>query len=50
MVRYTSKAPRPPEAEWTSGVAGEEDETLDGFVAFSAAAPVVFVRTSEQRF
>jgi hypothetical protein len=33
VVRYTSKATRPTEAERTSSIAGEEDGILDGFCA-----------------
>jgi hypothetical protein len=34
VVRHTSKAPRPLEAERTDGIVGEEDGTLDGFCGF----------------
>jgi hypothetical protein len=37
MVRHTFKAPRPPEAEQASDIAGVEDGTLDEFFSFSAA-------------
>jgi hypothetical protein len=39
VVRHTSKAPRPPEAERTGGIAGEEDGTLDGCCGFFPPPP-----------
>jgi uncharacterized membrane protein YqaE (UPF0057 family) len=48
VVRHTSKAPRPPEEEWTGGIAGEEDGTLDGFFGFFLPPPT-FARTGWAR-